>query len=74
MASDKIDTVQARSRLKPRHDAYFVTISRGLALGYRKPSSSAVGTWVVRVRDSATAIKELVNYRRDRVGPQKQAL
>ena len=54
MASDKIDTVQARARLKPRHDAYFVTISRGLALGYRKPSSSAVGTWIVRVRDSAT--------------------
>ncbi|MDC0112415.1 tyrosine-type recombinase/integrase [Burkholderiaceae bacterium] len=54
MASPKIDTVQARGRLKPQHDAYFVTISRGLALGYRKPSSATLGTWVVRVRDSAT--------------------
>ena len=54
MPSPKIDTVQARGRLKPQHDAYFVTISRGLALGYRKPSSASLGTWVVRVRDSAT--------------------
>lgn len=54
MASPKIDTVQARGRLKPQHDAYFVTISRGLALGYRKPSPATLGTWVVRVRDSAT--------------------
>ena len=54
MPSPKIDTVQARGRLTPQHDAYFVTISRGLALGYRKPSSASLGTWVVRVRDSAT--------------------
>ena len=54
MASIKIDTVQARSRLKPQHDPYFVSISRGLALGFRKPSTTATGTWIVRVRDSAT--------------------
>jgi integrase len=55
MASPKIDTVQARGKLKPQHDAYFVTISRGLALGYRRPSSASLGTWIVRVRDGATA-------------------
>ena len=54
MASPKIDTVQARGRLTPKHDAYFVTVSRGLALGYRKPSSASLGTWIVRVRDGAT--------------------
>lgn len=50
----KLESVSARSKLKPRRDPYFQNLSRGRALGFRKMSAASTGTWVARLRDPAT--------------------
>ena len=45
--SAKLDTRTARLRLKERKKPYFVSLERGLSLGYRR--NATAGTWVVRV-------------------------
>jgi integrase len=45
--SPKLETRSARLRLAIRWKPYFVKLSRGLALGYRRTKTA--GTWVVRV-------------------------
>ena len=43
----RLDTREARSRLKPRHEPYWRTIEQGLHLGYRKGKRG--GVWRVRL-------------------------
>jgi integrase len=47
----KLDTRSARTKLEPRREPYWVVISKGCALGYRKGSEG--GTWISRFRDDA---------------------
>lgn len=43
--------VADREKLKARRDPYFVALSRGCAIGYRKMTAGSAGTWVARWRD-----------------------
>lgn len=45
-----IQTVKQRAALKPRDEPYFVNVSRGRYLGFRK--SETIGTWVAKAYDS----------------------
>lgn len=45
-----IQSVSARSKLKPRREPYWQRIKRGLYVGYRKMSPDTPGTWVARAR------------------------
>jgi integrase len=47
----KLDTRSARTKLHARRDPYWVVISKGCALGYRKGAKG--GTWIARFRDDA---------------------
>src|SRR5580658_4651866 len=47
----KLDTRSARSKLGARREPYWVVLSKGCALGYRKSPSG--GTWIARYRDDA---------------------
>jgi integrase len=49
-----INTVQARERLKPQHEPYWVKVTSGHYLGYRKLTTGSVGTWIARRRDPET--------------------
>jgi hypothetical protein len=44
--SSKLETRSSRLRLTPRKKPYFVSIAKGLSLGYRR--TMVAGTWVVR--------------------------
>lgn len=46
--SRPINTVAARSKLKPRREPYWHRISKGFYLGFRKMTASSSGTWVLR--------------------------
>lgn len=50
----KIDTVDSRTRAKPRSEPYWVRLSGGCMLGYRKLTSTSVGSWYARYRDPET--------------------
>lgn len=50
----RIDTVTARSRLKPGREPYWAKLSTGRYLGYRRMGASG-GTWNARYWDSATS-------------------
>lgn len=45
----KLDSRSARSKLTARREPYWVVVSKGCALGYRKGANG--GTWVARYRD-----------------------
>jgi hypothetical protein len=47
----KLDTRSGRAKLTPRREPYWVVISKGCALGYRKGAKG--GTWIARYRDDA---------------------
>lgn len=47
----KIDTVESRAKLKPRHEPYWLRISSGCYLGFRKLAAASTGTWIARYRD-----------------------
>lgn len=51
----RIDTVSARSRLKPRREPHWHKITKGCYLGYRKMAASGGGTWCARSLDSLAA-------------------
>jgi hypothetical protein len=53
MAS-RIDTVEARTRLKPRGSPYWQKLSTGCHLGFRKMARGAAGTWIAQAYDAAT--------------------
>ncbi len=48
----KIDTVDARDRLRPRPEGepYWARVAAGCQLGFRKMTSTSVGTWVAKYR------------------------
>lgn len=50
----RIDTVAAREKLPARATAYWMPLERGLALGFRKLAPGSTGTWLSKIRDSAT--------------------
>lgn len=54
----RIDTVDARSKLKARHEPYWVKLLSGCHLGYRKMTPTSNGTWIARYRDASTGSRE----------------
>ena len=50
----KIDTVEARSKLKAKNEPYWQRLSKGCSLGYRKLTPSSTGTWVALYTDPDT--------------------
>ena len=48
----RIDTVDARSRLKPRAEPYWTRVNAGCQIGFRKMTSSSTGTWIAKFRDA----------------------
>jgi len=47
----RIDTVDARSKLKPRKEPYWTRIAAGCQLGFRKMTATSTGTWIAQYRD-----------------------
>lgn len=54
----KIDTVDARTRLKARAEPYWTKLSTGSTLGFRKMTPSSIGTWVARYRNPDTGERD----------------
>jgi len=52
-----IDTVEARSRLKPRRAPYWVRLDPGVHLGFCRLTASSPGAWHVKVEDNSTGIR-----------------
>lgn len=50
--SNELASIESRRRLRARAEPYFLTIERGLSLGYRKSSSG--GAWLIRRYDPTT--------------------
>ena len=48
----RIDTVDARSRLKPRRAPYWAKLSLSSHLGFRKMTPASEGTWIAQSYDS----------------------
>ncbi len=49
-----IETVTARSRLKPRREPYWHKLTKGCYVGFRKMTADSTGTWSARAMDDAT--------------------
>lgn len=54
MANANIDTVSARTKLKPRREPYWHRITKGNYVGYRKMTAESVGSWSARAADGTT--------------------
>lgn len=54
----KIDTVDARNKLKARHEPYWIKVSTGCHIGFRKMTPTSVGSWIARFRDAGTGARE----------------
>lgn len=52
--ADKIDTVQARAKLKIRHAPYWQRISTGCHIGFRRLTVSSEGSWLLQRYDPDT--------------------
>jgi len=52
--ADKIDTVDARRKLKPRRQPYWQRDAKGCYVGFRKMTADSTGTWWARSRDPET--------------------
>lgn len=48
----RIDTVDARNRLKPRAEPYWARVNAGCQIGFRKMTSASTGTWIAKFRDA----------------------
>ena len=46
----KLDTVSAREKLAPRRNPYWLRITKGCYLGFRKMTADTIGTWQARCR------------------------
>ena len=51
----RIDTVEGRSRLKPRTPPYWQKLTTGCHVGFRKMSASSEGTWLAHAYDPSTS-------------------
>lgn len=49
--AQRIDTVEGRSRLKPRRPPYWHKLSTGCALGFRKMTTDSEGAWLAQAYD-----------------------
>jgi integrase len=49
-----IDTVSARAKLKPRREPYWLKLTKGNYIGFRKMTAASVGSWSARAMDEAT--------------------
>jgi site-specific recombinase XerD len=54
----RIDTVEARSKLKPRSEPYWIRIAAGCHLGFRRLTPTSTGTWIAKYRDPDSAERE----------------
>ena len=54
----KIDTVDLRTRLKPKAEPYRVKLSTGCTLGFRKMTPGSIGTWVARYGNADTGERD----------------
>ena len=54
----RIDTVDARSKLKPRAEPYWIKLSTGCTLGFRKMTSASIGNWIARYRSVDTGKRD----------------
>lgn len=52
-----ISTVSVRDKLKPQHEPYWMKLSTGCYLGFRKMTATSVGTWIVRFWDVGAGIR-----------------
>jgi integrase len=64
---NKIDTVTARNKLKPRREPYWHRVSKGFFVGYRKMSEGSDGVWLFRQyssgsRDPQTTLGPLTRF------------
>lgn len=50
----RIDTVEGRAKLKPRHEPYWHRLTAGCYLGVRKIAPASAGSWVAKHRDAHT--------------------
>ncbi|MEO6277367.1 tyrosine-type recombinase/integrase [Roseateles sp.] len=57
----KIDTVDSRARAKPRSEPYWVKLSGGCTLGYRKLTDASIGSWYARYRNAETGARAKVS-------------
>ncbi len=48
----RIDTVDARTWLKPRAEPYRTRVNAGCRIGLRKMTSTTTGTWIAKCRDA----------------------
>jgi len=48
----RIDTADARTRLKPRAEPYWTRVNAGCQIGFRKMTSTSTGTWIAKFRDA----------------------
>lgn len=65
MPTYRLDTVDGRSKLKPRHAPYYSKLLTGCSLGFRKTSKTGDGSWVTRYRDPVskqTTLHSLGSY------------
>lgn len=53
----KIDTVRGRDALTPRRDPYWLRLSPGCYLGFRRMTAASAGTWIARALDDNTGKK-----------------
>lgn len=63
--SHAVNTVSARSKLKPRREPYWHRVSKGFYLGFRKMTATSGGTWVLRttsVDNAKDTYKSLGEY------------
>ena len=54
----RIDTVDARTRLKPRAEPYWTRVNAGSQIGFRKMTSTSTGTWIAKFRDADASRRE----------------
>jgi integrase len=54
----RIDTVDARGRLKARSEPYWTRITAGCQLGFRKLTPASTGTWVAKFHDADEGRRE----------------
>jgi site-specific recombinase XerD len=52
--ADRIDSVEARTKLKPRRAPYWHRLSTGCHVGFRKMAPGSEGTWLAQTYDAAT--------------------
>ena len=52
--ANRLDTVEARNKIKARRSPYWQKLSSGCHVGFRKMAAGAQGTWLAQAYDGAT--------------------